>query len=77
MTRAEIQVAIQSGVPFTLRLVDGREYRVPHRDYISLSPKGGYVTVYDEKDRFYILPFFKMAALVFAAASPDSPRSRE
>lgn len=38
MTRSQIVSAMESGVPFTFRMADGREYEVPHRDYISISP---------------------------------------
>lgn len=45
MTRSQIESAILSAVPFVLRMADGMEYQVPHRDYISISPKGTFVTV--------------------------------
>lgn len=32
--------------PFTLRLADGRSFRIPHRDYLSMSPSGRTVVVY-------------------------------
>jgi hypothetical protein len=70
MTRSQIETAIQSGRPFTLRLADGREYAVPHPDYISISPRGTYVTVYDDDERFYILPLLTMTGLVGPA--PES-----
>jgi hypothetical protein len=56
MTRSQIESAMESGVAFTLRMADGREYEVPHRDYISLSSKGTLVTVYDDEERFVVLP---------------------
>lgn len=34
--------------PFTLRLSDGREFTVPHRDFIALTPR--VVVVIDEND---------------------------
>jgi hypothetical protein len=40
-----MESAMNSGVPFTLRMADGNEYRVPHRDYISISPKGTFVSL--------------------------------
>ena len=64
MTRAQIDSAILSGVPFTLRMADGREYEVPHRDYISLSPKGTFATVYDDQEHFFVLPLLTMTGLV-------------
>lgn len=64
MTRSQIESAISTGVPFTLRMADGREYEVPHPDYISLSPKGTFATVYDDEERFYVLPLLTMTDLV-------------
>lgn len=64
MTRSQIVAAIERGEPFTLRMAEGREYAVPHRDYISISPKGTYVTVYDDEERFYVLPLLTMTGLV-------------
>lgn len=63
MTRSQIESAIQAGVPFTLRMADGREYEVPHRDYISLSPRGTFVTVYDDKEHYFVLPLLTMTGL--------------
>jgi hypothetical protein len=37
MTREQVESAISSGAPFTLRMADGKEYVVPHRDYSSAS----------------------------------------
>lgn len=74
MTRTQIKAAIDSGLPFVLRLADGREYRVPHPDYISLPPKGAYATVYDDDGRFYVLPLLTMTGLVSTeppGAEPD------
>ena len=31
---------------FTIHLADGRSHRVPHRDYLSLSPVGRTIVVY-------------------------------
>ena len=63
MTRSQIESAINSGVPFSLRMADGREYKIPHRDYISLSPKGTFVTIYDDDEHFYVLPLLTMTGL--------------
>lgn len=64
MTRSQLISAIKSGNPFTLRMADGNEYSVPHPDYISVSPKGTFVTVYDDDERFYVLPLLTMTGLV-------------
>ena len=70
MTRSQIESAIEAGTPFSLRMADGREYAVPHRDYISLSPKGTFVTVYDDEERFVVLPLLTMTGL--ASIAPQS-----
>ncbi len=63
MTREQIVSAVASGNPFTLRMADGREYRVPHSDYISLPPKASYVIVYDNEGHFNVLPLLTMTGL--------------
>ena len=60
MTRTQVQSAIDRGAPFFLRMADGKEYEVPHPDYISLAPTGTFVTVYDDEGRFYVLPLITM-----------------
>ena len=63
MTREQVESAVASGMPFTLRMADGMEYSVPHRDYISLPPKASYVIVYDDEGRFTVLPLLTMTGL--------------
>jgi len=45
MTNSQIEPAIRSGAPITLRMADGQESPVPHPGSISLSPRGTFVTV--------------------------------
>jgi hypothetical protein len=63
MTREQIEDMIGSSIPFTLLMADGREYHVPHRDYIFLPPKATAVVVADETGHFYILPLRTMTGL--------------
>jgi hypothetical protein len=63
MTRQQIESAVASEIPFTLRMADGREYPVPHREYISLPPNASYVIVYDDDGRFNVLPLLTMTGL--------------
>ncbi|HYV28536.1 MAG TPA: hypothetical protein VFA77_13450 [Candidatus Eisenbacteria bacterium] len=63
MTREQLESAVASSKPFTLRMADGKEYRVPHRDYISLPPKASYVIVYDDQGHFTVLPLLTMTGL--------------
>ncbi len=45
----QIKARLQNGFqPFVLRLSDGREFKIPHRDFVAVSP--GVVVVIDEKD---------------------------
>jgi hypothetical protein len=77
MTRSQIESAIETGMPFSLRMADGREYAVPHPDYISLSPKGTFVTVYDDEERFVVLPLLTMTGLASSAANPNASTSQK
>jgi hypothetical protein len=63
MTRKQIESAVQSGRPFTLRRADGKEFPVPHSDYISLPPNASYVIVYDNEGNFSVLPLLTMTGL--------------
>lgn len=71
MNRNEIEAAIERGVPFTLRMADGHDYHVPHRDYIALPPKGGFVIVFDDEERAYYLPLLTMTGLIHERATEN------
>jgi hypothetical protein len=49
--------------PFTLRLADGRSFRVPHRDYLSMSPGGRTVIIYQADESFNILDLLLVTEL--------------
>lgn len=63
MTSQQIRTAIDSGVPFTIMMADGRSYRVPHADYISIQPKGTFVVVFDDNDGAFVLPLLTMTGI--------------
>ncbi len=63
MRREQVESAVASGRPFTVRMADGKEYSVPHRDYISLPPKGSSVIVYDDHGHYTVLPLLTMTGL--------------
>ncbi len=50
--------------PFTIHLADGRSLRVPHRDYLSTSPRGRTVIVYQVDEAFSILDLLQVTELV-------------
>jgi hypothetical protein len=49
--------------PFTIHLADGRSLRVPHRDYLSMSPSGRTVLVYKADDAFSFLDLYLVTEL--------------
>jgi hypothetical protein len=66
VTRNQIEKAIECNLPFVLKMADGNEYPVPHRDFIALPPKGAYVIVFDAQDKdsaFDVLPLLTMTGL--------------
>ena len=44
-------------------MADGREYKVPHKDYISLPPRGAFVIVYNDVGGAVMLPLLTMTGL--------------
>jgi hypothetical protein len=63
MTRKQVESAIESVVPFTLRMADGKEYTVPHADYIWRPPNASYAIVHEDNGHFTVLPLLTMAGL--------------
>jgi len=61
MTRDRIQVAISEGIPFEIRMADGRKYRVTEEYRIALGST--YVMVVDEKDLPHVLPLLTMTGI--------------
>ena len=73
MERSQIEAALNRNRPFTLRMADGQEYHVPHRDYLSLPPRGAFVVVYDDAGRFFVLPLLTMTGLTFPPETAKEP----
>jgi hypothetical protein len=65
MNRSQIEAALERNQPFTLLMADGKEYLVPHRDYISLPPKGAFVIVFDDQEHAFFLPLLTMTGLSY------------
>ena len=69
MNIAQIEEAVERGVPFTLKAADGDEFRVPHRDYVSLPPKASakrtYIMVYNDAGFVSILPLLTITSLTY------------
>jgi hypothetical protein len=73
MTREQLESAIAAGVPFSLRMADGKEYAVPHRDYFWLPPLASYVLVHEDHGHFTVLPLLTMTGL--RSKSPEGTPS--
>lgn len=73
MTFAQIQSAIERGGPFSIQMADGKEYKVPHRDYISIAPKGSFVVVFDDQEHAFVLPLLTMTGLTYNVSEAGAP----
>ena len=54
--------------PFTVHMADGRSFRVPHPDFLSMSPTGRTVIIYQEDDEFSILDLLLMTEIQMVQA---------
>jgi hypothetical protein len=54
--------------PFTIFLADKRKYQVPHPDFLSISPKGTEMIVWDKDGDMHFL-----SPLLIVEASPNKP----
>jgi hypothetical protein len=69
LTRSQIEAAIERNLPFSLRMADGKEYAVPHRDYIFLPPKSAVVVVSDDQEHVFVLPLLTMTGLTYQGSA--------
>src|SRR5262245_33421777 len=58
--------------PVVIHLADGRSFRVPHRDYVSISPAGRTVIVYGPGEAFDILDILLVTGLAVEDVVPQS-----
>ncbi len=65
MNRSQIEAALERNLPFTIRMTDGKEYHVPHRDHLSLPPTGSFVVLYDDEQHVFVLPLLTMTGLAY------------
>lgn len=56
--------------PFTIHMADGRALRIPHRDYLSMSPGGRTILVYSEGEEFSFLDLLLVTELSVEAVPP-------
>jgi hypothetical protein len=49
--------------PFTIHLADGQTLNVPHRDFVSQSPGGRTIIVYQSGEAFSVVDLYLVTAL--------------
>jgi hypothetical protein len=54
--------------PFTIHMVDGRSFDVPHRDFVAQSPSGRTVIVFQRNESYNVLDLPLMSELEVQAA---------
>ena len=67
MTIEQLRLAREANPfrPFTVHLADGRSHRVPHRDWLSMSPGGRTIIVYVSEEGGSILDSLMITELSF------------
>src|SRR5437667_90308 len=55
--------------PFIIHLADGRTFSVPHRDFVSQSPSGRTIIIYQANDSFSIVDLFLVTELEVPVAT--------
>jgi hypothetical protein len=68
MNRSQVQDAMESRKPFVIRTADGREFTVPTRDHIAMSPNGTFVQVFGDDDSVTSIPLIMMASVRYEPA---------
>jgi len=51
--------------PYVIRMASGEKYNVQHPDFISVSPRGSMIVLFDEEERLHML-----SPLLMEAATP-------
>jgi hypothetical protein len=73
MNIAQLEEAVERGVPFKLKVADGDEFQVPHSDYIFLPPKASamrtYVIVHNDRGFASVLPLLTITTLTYQVDS--------
>jgi len=63
MTKDRVQVAVQEGIPFVIRMADGEKYEVTDSYKIALGKT--YVVVVDKHDLPHVLPLLTMTGISY------------
>lgn len=63
MTRDQVPLAINEGIPFAVRMADGKAYEVTDRYRVALGRTS--VVVIDNKDLAHVLPLLTMTGITY------------
>jgi len=63
VTKENLHSVIEANHPFVISMADGKDYAVPHRDFIAFIRKGTAVVLTTEDDRIHVLPFLTMTGV--------------
>lgn len=63
VTKENLHSVIDSNLPFVISMADGKEYLVPHRDFIAFTRKETAVVVASEDDKIHVLPLITMTGI--------------
>jgi hypothetical protein len=62
--------------PYVIRMTSGETHRVPHPDFVSISPKGSFVVVIDRNERPHHLSTLLIEEAVLSNRRGHSRKSR-
>ena len=65
MTRDQVMIALNEGIPFAVNMADGRQYRVTDRYQVAVGPTR--IVVIDEKGLAHVLPLLTMTGISYLA----------
>jgi hypothetical protein len=63
VTRDHVETAIREGIPFVVKMADGRQYEVTDKHSIALG--GAYIMLVDKDDLPHVLPLLTMTGISY------------
>ena len=66
VTIEQVKIAMNEGIPFVIKMADGRQYTVTDRHRLALGPT--YIMVVDEKDLPHMLPLRTLTGISYLAS---------
>jgi hypothetical protein len=67
MTRDQVVIAIEEGIPFVLKMADGEKYEVTQKHQIALGKTNAFIV--DEEGLAHILPLLTMTGITYLQAT--------